>query len=207
MAKYVFPVAGKCQFDDTHWDSNGNGKPDLAVDIFAAKGTPLVAVTDGKSVIQDFKDGGHTAMLFGDDGRVYYYAHMVQGSGVPGRLAAGQRIGAVDNTGNAATTPSHCHWAMATQAFGIDNFGQGDLAPWPFLRKLQANVPPKEDELTALEKQELGDLRNLVGNIQGPWIAAARSAIVDAKTDDDTPSRNAKLDAALAACATIQRGG
>ena len=160
MPQYVFPIAGPCNYADTHWDSNGNGRADLAVDIFAAEGTPIVALIGGRGEFVRYPNGGDTYTLYGDDGLTYYHAHCVAGSVRPsGRVEQGQQIGRVGRTGNAANTPPHVHWARATRAYGIDQYGQGDLEPWAFLRRVQAQQteedPMRIQELeTALAQAE-----------------------------------------------------
>ena len=62
-------------------------------------------------------------------------------------------------------------------------------------------------DMDAAERQELQDLRVLVGTIQGPWVQAARSAITGAMTTPQKRARNAILEAALDALTTIQNGG
>ena len=49
---------------------------------------------------------------------------------------------------------------MATTPI-IGSSGAGDLPPWPFLRALQRGAPPEEDALSAEEKAELEQLRDL----------------------------------------------
>ena len=123
MARYVYPFASGTSYAHEHWDGG------LAVDVFGQRGSAIVACTDGTAEVANFSKGGHTVTLFGDDGREYYHAHLVQGSGVGGRVAIGQLIGLMDNTGNAIDRPTHCHWAAGS----IGNDGAGTIAPWALL--------------------------------------------------------------------------
>lgn len=123
MARYVYPFAQGTSYAHEHWDGG------LAVDVFGTRGSAIVACTDGTAEVANFSKGGHTVTLFGDDGREYYHAHLVQGSGVGGRVTIGQLIGLMDNTGNAVDRPTHCHWAAGS----IGNDGAGTIAPWTLL--------------------------------------------------------------------------
>jgi murein DD-endopeptidase MepM/ murein hydrolase activator NlpD len=207
-SRYVFPVPGG-QFSDTHWDSNGDGKPDLAVDIFAPEGTPILACTSGRTEYVRYPAGGETVTLYGDDGMVYYHAHCQEGSVVmDGRVAPGAQIGRVGRTGNARTTPPHCHWAVGTRAYGIDRAGAGDLRPWERLRQWQAGAPDEEDPAVIDDlRKQLAEAQNLLGVIQHDWVDAAESAVQNGKAARLKKERNEHLDAALAALATIRRGG
>jgi hypothetical protein len=71
-------------------------------------------------------------------------------------------------------------------------------------------IPATHEEDPVVIEQlraQIVDAENLLSNIQGAWIDAVVSAIEDAKADEDPESRNAKLDAALAATNTIKNGG
>lgn len=221
-SEYVFPVRGAHSFIDSHWDSDGDGRPDLAVDIFAAHGTELVAVTSGFVTIRDYPNGGHTAMLSGDDGRVYYYAHLVQGSGQGGYKQAGAVLGQVDNTGNARTTPAHCHWAMGTAAYGIDNAGAGDLAPWAFLRQLDTGETPFPEEGSEEDMERIADLERIIGErdsllgyLQTDVAQALTDSVLGARGADFAASKSRRnwqlrqdaYDSLDAAVDTLRRGG
>lgn len=211
MGQWVFPVAGRYGFEDRHWDGA------KAVDIFADRGTPLVAVYDGRSEVRDYPLGGHTIHLYTDDGYVCYYAHLVQGTGVGGRVSKGQVIGQVGNTGNAANTPPHCHWAVGTASYGIDANGAGNLAPWPLLRQIERQPaepdPTPEPEPDADPRdQQIVDLINKLGYLQGDVANAIYTALVDLGEHDVKGSRRTDLwerrkvarEAALAAVETLR---
>src|SRR5262245_6096731 len=109
---YVFPVRGyQGKEIPPHWGSNDKGARGGA-DIFAAVGTPVQSMTDGVVQWVNFdKDGGNNVGGLGDDGNMYYYAHMRDPSGVKAgaRVRAGQDLGVVGQTGNAAGTSPHLH--------------------------------------------------------------------------------------------------
>ena len=108
------PVQGPNSFSDTWGAPRSGGRYHKGVDIMAAHGTPVVAVYDGS--IYRFSTsslGGYTIYYQDNSGNMYYYAHLAgyapgAAAGVP--MAAGELIGYVGNTGNAAWTAPHLHW-------------------------------------------------------------------------------------------------
>ena len=129
----VFPVAGPHSFINDWGFPRSGGRTHKGNDIFAAKGTPLVAVTDGfigKYSPVERGLGGITIWLYGYDGNHYYYAHLskiAKNLRVGTKVKAGQVIGLVGNTGNARTTPPHLH-------FQIHPGGGDPINPYPFLK-------------------------------------------------------------------------
>jgi murein DD-endopeptidase MepM/ murein hydrolase activator NlpD len=115
-AESVLPVQGFTGEIRTHWDSDERG----ATDIFAPQGTPVLALTNGQVTYAAYDPtGGWAVMIRSDDGTDEYYAHLFQQPMVqPGqRINAGQQLGGVGNTGNAATVPGfHLHIG---KGFGI----------------------------------------------------------------------------------------
>ena len=132
---FVFPIAGPHSYSDTFGAPRmfGTSYAHLhqGTDIFAASGTPLVAVERGV-VIRMGSDvlGGTKLWLVGASGTRYYYAHL---SGfapdvVEGKVvSAGDVIGFVGNTGNAASTPAHLH-------FEVHPNGGPAVNPYPLLK-------------------------------------------------------------------------
>ncbi len=108
------PVQGPNSFSDTWGAARSGGRYHKGVDIMAARGTPVVAVYDGS--IYRFSTsslGGYTIYYQDNSGNIYYYAHLDgyaagAAAGVP--MAAGELLGYVGNTGNAAWTAPHLHW-------------------------------------------------------------------------------------------------
>jgi murein DD-endopeptidase MepM/ murein hydrolase activator NlpD len=106
------------------------------VDIFAPRGTPVLAAVDGVVRVDTGNRGGQliwltsTASSTADSsrrrGRRLYYAHLDGWAVEDGqRVSAGDVIGYVGNTGNARTKPPHLH-------FGV--YDRGPVDPAPFLR-------------------------------------------------------------------------
>lgn len=115
-------------------DRDGGRRSHEGVDIFAPKGTPVLAPTDGYvNRVGTNKLGGKVVwMRDGTRGHSYYFAHLdeqlVQ-SGVS--VKQGDTLGLVGNTGNARTTPPHLH-------FGI--YQRGSKDPIHYIRTLEAMV-------------------------------------------------------------------
>jgi peptidoglycan LD-endopeptidase LytH len=106
------------QLADTYLQERGGGeRAHEALDIMAPRGTPVLAVEDGR-VAKLFlsKPGGITVYQF-DPGNefAYYYAHLDSyapglAEGMPVRK--GQVIGYVGSTGNASADGPHLHFAI-----------------------------------------------------------------------------------------------
>ena len=115
---YVFPVAGASSFIDTFGAYRGDvpGGWHHGDDIFAPVGTPVVAVAQGTVFSVGWNPvGGWRLWLEDDRGNEFYYAHLSAYSplAVDGeRVAAGDVLGFVGDTGDAEGTPSHLHFEI-----------------------------------------------------------------------------------------------
>ncbi|HMK92113.1 MAG TPA: M23 family metallopeptidase [Thermoleophilia bacterium] len=127
----VFPVVGTYTYTDTF----GAYRADMPSghqgdDIFAAYGSPIVAVQDGTITgISTTTIGGNNIHLTTGRGDYFYYAHLSRfatGLQIGQVVVAGQTIGYVGNTGDAITTPSHLH-------FEIHPDGGAAVDPTPYL--------------------------------------------------------------------------
>src|SRR5690606_37519016 len=130
----VFPVQGR----DANAIRSGYGTPrdggrrrHGGVDIFAPRGTPVLAAADG--VVRDVRVsavGGKVIWLEAEDGDVaYYYAHLDEQLVRPGaRVRAGEVIGRVGNTGNARRASPHLHFGMYRRGRRVP------MDPTPLLR-------------------------------------------------------------------------
>lgn len=113
------PVVGvkTSELVDTFTQARDAGRVHDAIDIMAARGTPVVAANDGHVVkLFTSKPGGLTVYQFDPhDQVIYYYAHL--DSYAPG-LAEGQilhrgdPIGFVGSTGNASADAPHLHFEI-----------------------------------------------------------------------------------------------
>src|SRR5205814_2987352 len=112
------PVVGVTSrnLDDSWHAPRDGGRVHKGIDIFAPRGTEVVAVADGiVSYIGDQRLGGHCIWLTTENGASFYYAHLdrwASGLYEGMEVQSGDLIGYVGNTGNAAHTPSHLHFAV-----------------------------------------------------------------------------------------------
>ena len=117
-ARLLMPIAGVRvnQVADT-WGAPRDGLlRHASQDIFAKRGTPVRSATDGVVwMIGTSVRSGTWVYVLGAGGRRYYYAHLER---VASGLKEGQRVtmasvlGQVGNSGDAANTPPHLHFAM-----------------------------------------------------------------------------------------------
>lgn len=106
----VFPVAGRSQFADTWGAARDQQRQHEGTDIFAAEGTPVLAVNDGTARKGTDPLGGQVVTLTDSDAR-YYYAHLSGWEGTfPRQAKAGDVLGYVGTTGNAAGKSPHLHF-------------------------------------------------------------------------------------------------
>jgi murein DD-endopeptidase MepM/ murein hydrolase activator NlpD len=101
---------------DTFNDSR-DGRKHEALDILAARGTPVHAVAEGNvAKLFTSKQGGLTVYQFDDSGAwCYYYAHLdhyARGIGEGILLRKGDVLGYVGSTGNASPKAPHLHFAV-----------------------------------------------------------------------------------------------
>lgn len=115
----LLPVPGVSarQLTDTFYETRGGKRPHEALDIPAPRGTPVLAVDDGR-IVKLFKSvpGGLTIYQFDPSERFsYYYAHLdgyAAGVAEGKDLRRGEVIGYVGSTGNANPATPHLHFAI-----------------------------------------------------------------------------------------------
>ena len=126
------PVVGVRPRDlDDSWGAprDGGVRKHKGIDIFAHRGTQVIAVMDGViSYIGDQPKGGHCLWLTTENGASFYYAHLDRWA--PGiyegmEVQSGDLLGFVGNTGNALTTPPHLHFQI--------NQNDETVNPYPIL--------------------------------------------------------------------------
>ena len=105
----VCPVAGAVSFTDTYGSARSGGRSHKGVDMFAARGTPTVAVLAGSVFFQSDPLGGLAAYLQASDGNTYYYAHLNDYVGGARSVSVGEVIGHVGTTGT-ISAPPHLHF-------------------------------------------------------------------------------------------------
>lgn len=139
----VIPVAGvehtriRDSFDA---ERDGGARRHNAIDIMAPRGTPVIAADSGRILrLGTSTLGGITIYASDPAGQlVYYYAHLDgyrAGLEEGMRIARGDTLGFVGNTGNAASTPPHLHFqVMRMRADG--RYWDGEpLNPFPLLAR------------------------------------------------------------------------
>jgi peptidoglycan LD-endopeptidase LytH len=163
---------------------DGGARAHHGVDIFAPRGTPVLAAADGRITnVANTRVGGRVIWQIADDtGLELYYAHLdAQQVRVGQRVRAGEQIGRVGNTGNARTTPPHLH-------FGVYLPGRAPVDPAPLLaaggalERPVATVPPASAARADLSAAiDIGAL--------GSWLrTAVDQAPLHASPSDGSPS-------------------
>lgn len=108
---WICPVEGARFFNDWGFPRSGGTRYHEGNDLFVAKGTPVRAPVSGTVEFVTGSIGGLQFRLFGDDGTKYIGSHM-SAFGKDGKVRAGDVIGYVGNTGNAAGTNPHLHFGI-----------------------------------------------------------------------------------------------
>ena len=166
---WTFPVIGQTEWSGGSWmpyTQTHRGRTHAAIDIYATKGQTIVSPISG--TVKNFGSGnvgGNWIQIQGNDGNVYYFAHMDQpvtlqkGQTVGG----GQKIGLVGNTGSASTTSPHVHFSVKRDGKVIN--------PTDMLRS-GIVIPDIEFRMTGVE----GGAGEPPGAVRSPdWGNAARS--------------------------------
>jgi murein DD-endopeptidase MepM/ murein hydrolase activator NlpD len=106
------PLPGQALVD-TWGGARSEGRRHEGVDIFAPRGTPVLATTRGIVLnVGENRLGGRTVMVLGPGGQRHYYAHLERYAGLrEGEwIEAGTVVGYVGDSGNARGTPPHLHY-------------------------------------------------------------------------------------------------
>ena len=142
----IFPVVGQVNYVDDFGASRGNGRHQ-GNDLMAAKKSPAVAAESGTVKYWTTSSAaGCMLYLYGESGTMYYYVHLNndltirndnRGKCVKGvayavkngaRVAAGQQIAYVGDSGDANGGNSHLH-------FEVHPGGGRPISPYPYLQK------------------------------------------------------------------------
>lgn len=184
-----FPVGGKTSqavgsfFGDPR---EGGKRPHKGIDIFAPKGTPVLAASEGVvGRVTYNRLGGKVVWLNSAKKRfTQYYAHLDSQAVQAGqRVQAGDTLGFVGNTGNARTTPPHLH-------FSIYKYGEGAVDPYPFVHALLEEAPSADIDtsqvgIPARTKATQSNLRQSPTTSSPVLVTYPQHTLVniDAKTD------------------------
>lgn len=96
---------------------NHRGRTHPGIDIYAAAGTAIVSPVAGTVIASGSSGiGGNWVQIKGDDGYIYYFAHMQHETPLSNgqRVGAGTQVGMVGNTGSASSTSPHLHLTVKT---------------------------------------------------------------------------------------------
>lgn len=182
-ASVGFPVSGRnSRSIGSFWGAarDGGKRQHEGVDIFAPKGTPVLAVADGTVRAANNRLGGKVVWHRSDKGQNFYYAHL--DSQVVGlqRVKMGDTIGFVGNTGNARYTPPHLH-------FGIYYRGRGAVDPFPFIDNVRPVVPLVKVDTTwnnrlARIASKAANLRTMPSTRSAPDTVLQQNTVVAIKS-------------------------
>lgn len=140
-----FPVAGKGNSSvQSFWGASrdGGGRSHEGIDIFASRGTPVVAIADGFVTRTGNQGLGGKQVWLRDGllGNSYYYAHLDSILTESGKkVKTGDTLGLVGNTGNAKGGATHLHFGIYTSRGAVD--------PYPFVRKRSVPSDPKNSTI------------------------------------------------------------
>ncbi|MFP4409570.1 MAG: M23 family metallopeptidase [Spirochaetaceae bacterium] len=218
-ASLAFPVEGATPEDI--WSFFGDGRDGGSrvhhgVDIFAPRGTPVLAASDSEVMrVGERALGGKVVTLYDEArGIMLYYAHLDEQLTTRGsRVRAGEVIGTVGNTGNAITTPPHLHIGIYQESW------RRPVDPWayfvdPPITTAGPTDPRGEELLAAWSHSEPEiELLNRIGSPRppdprrnrNPFLRGAGDTFAGAETEPELDLRPPLPSAASIAAGTPLR--
>ena len=169
--RYVFPVEGFQGKVQDHWGSVTGGS-----DLFAPRGTSVVAMRGGKVLESGYNSvGGNSVLIQGDDGNQYYYAHFDDAPSVKvgQTVAAGTYLGPVGDTGDAKGTGTHLHLGIGPSIMlGADKYGGtgGDYDAVGLLQRTLDNSANATTDRPPPGFQGLSSLQDRAGDAIGSVV-------------------------------------
>jgi murein DD-endopeptidase MepM/ murein hydrolase activator NlpD len=140
-AGLIIPVAGvrAPQLHDTYTEARGEGRTHNALDIPAARGTPVVAAAEGEIArLFNSERGGITVYQWSADRQyIFYYAHLeryAEGLTAGRKVRQGETIGYVGDTGNAGAGNYHLHFSIWLVTDPKRYWDGQNINPYPLLR-------------------------------------------------------------------------
>ena len=142
---YVFPLAGRVSFADTFGAARADVSWHHGDDLFAPRGTTVLAVADGVIFSVGWQRlGGRRLWLRDRAGNEFYYAHLDGYSPKArngGPVQTGEAIAFVGNSGDAEPTAPHLHFEIhpaSLLGLGYD----GAVDPTSYLRSWRTLMRP-----------------------------------------------------------------
>ena len=127
---HVYPLAGPSTFGDDWLASRPGGRYHEGIDLFAARGTPVLAVADGTLFRVGYSGiSGNRFWLRDAAGTEFFYAHLDGYSSAAregATVSRGTVLGYNGDTGDAKGTSPHVH-------FEIHPGGGGPVRPYPIV--------------------------------------------------------------------------
>jgi len=126
---YACPVEPPYAYTDTWGAPRPGGRTHKGVDIMAPMGDKEFAYTSGSIWLEKYEPaGGNDLWLQGDDGNIYFYAHISRYAVTTGtRVKAGQLVAYVGQTGDAQAP--HLHWE-------VHPGGGAPVDPYPWAKRV-----------------------------------------------------------------------
>ena len=146
----AFPVTPKVKSNiGSFWgvDRDAGARRHEGIDIFAPRGTALVAAAEGEVTRVNENTLGGKVVFLNPTNKPYtlYYAHLQEQLVQPGQhVKVGDTIGLVGNTGNARSTLPHLHFGIYTSSGAVD--------PLPFVNNVLKAVDKISAPLVNLNK-------------------------------------------------------
>jgi murein DD-endopeptidase MepM/ murein hydrolase activator NlpD len=116
QAGYFFPVLGAMTVADTFGAPRAGVSWHHGDDLFAPRGTPVLAVAGGVVFSVGWQHlGGRRLWLRDHSGNEFYYAHLNAYSSLASNgeyVHAGDVLGSIGNSGDAEHTPPHLHFEI-----------------------------------------------------------------------------------------------
>ena len=141
-SKTVIPVLGATVQDwnrDSYWYFPwGDSGVHKGIDIFAKKGTPVIASDSGIVIFKgNIKLGGNVIAILGPKWRIHYYAHLqTHNVHFLEWVSCKSKIGQVGDTGNAKGKASHLHYSILSL---MPNISEITLEPQGWKRAFYMN--------------------------------------------------------------------